>query len=252
VATEEPSPPPAEPSSWSRLPDIDGAISGEREKPRAAPRPKGAGEARADFMRGASAVGAVIRGGAERVSAHFGEGFDRAKAALESPAAPELEALYENTNLPQLVATDPINSLALRLDRESDLWRSLALRFLSRAAWADRITQGAGVLAGLGAVALAVIAGIGMLFGAGDVESRLGLMAGSLGALAVGAILVTWISGTIRRAQRDLAREAMLRADLAELRLHRVGALTALLQADPEAGKQALMRFERDVSAPPR
>jgi hypothetical protein len=77
-------------------------------------------------------------------------------------------------------------------------------------------------------------------------------MAGSLGALAVGAALVTWISGTIRRAQRELAREAMLRADLAELRLHRVGALVALLQADPDAGKQALMRFERDVSAPPR
>lgn len=186
------------------------------------------------------------------MSTHLGEGFDRAKAALDSPAAPELEALYENTNLPPLVATDPIGSLAVRLDGEADLWRSLALRFFARAAWADRITQAAGVLAGLGAVALAVIAGVGALFGAGDVESRLGLMAGSLGALGAGAVLVTWISGTIRRAQRELAREAMLRADLAELRLHRVGALVALLQADPDAGKQALMRFERDVSAPSR
>jgi hypothetical protein len=253
VATEETSPPPAEPSSWSRLPDLDGADSGEREKVKAAPRPKVVADAtRANFLRGASAVGAAIQGGAERMSTHLGEGFDRAKAVLDSPAAPELEALYENTNLPQLVASDPIGSLALRLDGESDLWRSLALRFFARAAWADRITQGAGVLAGLGAVALAVIAGVGALFGAGDVESRLGLMAGSLGALAVGAALVTWISGTIRRAQRELAREAMLRADLAELRLHRVGALVALLQADPDAGKQALMRFERDVSAPPR
>jgi hypothetical protein len=256
VATEETSPPPAEPSSWSRLPDLDGLDSGEREKVKAAPRPKVVGgatdAARANFLRGASAVGAAIQGGAERMSTHLGEGFDRAKAVLDSPAAPELEALYENTNLPQLVASDPIGSLALRLDGESDLWRSLALRFFARAAWADRITQGAGVLAGLGAVALAVIAGVGALFGAGDVESRLGLMAGSLGALAVGAALVTWISGTIRRAQRELAREAMLRADLAELRLHRVGALVALLQADPDAGKQALMRFERDVSAPPR
>jgi hypothetical protein len=252
---EEPSPPPAEPSSWSRLPDNDADDSGERERIRVAPRPKRISvteAARADFMRGASVVGSVIRGGAEKMSTHLGEGFDRARAALDAPAAPELEALYKETNLPQIVASDPIGSLALRLDGESDLWRGLALRFLARAAWADRITQAAGVLAGLGAVALAVIAGVGALFGAGDVQSRLWLMAGSLGALVVGSALVTWISGTIRRAQRDLAREAMRRADLAELRLHRVGALTALLQADPEAGKQALMRLERDVSAPPR
>jgi hypothetical protein len=68
----------------------------------------------------------------------------------------------------------------------------------------------------------------------------------------VGAALVTWISGNMRRGQRELARDAMLRADLAELRLHRIGVLTALLQMDPEAGRQSLVRLERDVSAPPR
>lgn len=255
MASEETSPPPVEPSSWSRLPSIEGDDGGGRENGRGAAREKaggGGGTTRDDLLRGASAVRAAIRGSAERVSVHLGESFDKARAALDTPAAPELESLYQSADLPALIATDPIGSLALRLDRESDLWRSLALRALARAAWADRIAQGAGVLAGIGAVALAVITGFGVLFGAGGVEGRLALMCGSLGALAVGVGLVSWTSRGIRRAQRDLAREALLRADLAELRLHRVGMVSAQLQVDPEAGKQALARLERDVSAPPR
>jgi hypothetical protein len=207
---------------------------------------------KADLLGTAASVGAAIRGGAERVSMHLGERLGQAKAALDEPASPELEALYQKTDLPELVASDPIGSLAVRLDREADLWRSLALRSLSRAGWADRIAQGTGIVVGLGAVALAVIAGLGALFGAEGSVDRVVLVGAALGALATGALLVTWISGTIRKAQRDLAREATLRADLAELRLHRIGVVTALLQIEPDAGRQALARLERDVSAPPR
>jgi hypothetical protein len=264
VATEEPAPSPAEPSSWSRLPALDGEGGAsarekerarEREKDRAGSASVAAPSRAAGFMSGAASVGAAIRGGAETVSLHFGEGLGRAKAALDGasgPGAPELEALYTSADLPQLSASDPLGSLAVRLDREADLWRSLAMRALTRAAWADRITQGAGVLVGIGALGLAVIAGLGVLFGASAGLDRLLLLGGALTSLAVGAALVTWISGNMRRGQRDLAREVMLRADMAELRLHRVGVVTALLQMDPEAGRQSVARLERDVSAPPR
>jgi hypothetical protein len=269
VASEETSTPPVEPSSWSRLPAIDGngePSSGARARAAAAPSSVSSASAsftsptsptsptlkKADLLGTAASVGAAIRGGAERVSVHLGERLDQAKAAFDSPSSPELEALYQKTDLPQLVASDPIGSLAVRLDREADLWRSLALRALARAGWADRIAQGTGIVVGLGAVALAVIAGLGALFGAEGSVDRVVLVGAALGALTTGALLVTWISGTIRKAQRDLAREATLRADLAELRLHRIGVVTALLQIEPDAGRQALARLERDVSAPPR
>jgi hypothetical protein len=253
VATEEPSPPPAEPSSWSRLPTFEGNGGPSPGKVRAQATPEALEALRGGDLRGtAASVRDAIRGGAERVSGQLSEGFERAKAAFDAPSAPELEALYTKTELPELVASDPIGSLAVRLDGEADLWRSLALRAFARAAWADRITQGTGVVVGIGAVALAVVSSLGALFGAAGGLDRLLLTACALGALAAGAVLVTWISGTIRRAQRDLAREAMMRADLAELRLHRIGVVTALLAMEPEAGRQALGRLERDVSAPPR
>lgn len=194
----------------------------------------------------------AIRGGAKKVSTEVGESLDRAKAALAEPSAPELEALFSSADLPEIVSADPIGSLAQRLDHEADLWRSLALRALSRAALADRIVQTSGIVVGLGAIALAVIAGLGALFGATNVAERLWMIGGALLALSVGVALVTWISGTIRNAQREIAREAMMRADLSELRLHRLGMVSALFQMDQEAGRQALLRLERDVSAPPK
>lgn len=194
----------------------------------------------------------AIRGGAKKVSAEVGEHFDRAKAALAEPPAHELEALISSADLPEIAADAPLSSLSRRLDHEGDLWRSVALRALSRAAWADRILQASGIVVGLGAIALAVIAALGALFGATLVAERLWLIGGALLSLAVGAALVTWLSGSIRRAQREIAREAMLRADLIELRLHRIGMVKALFHIDEEAGRQALLRLERDVSAPPK
>jgi hypothetical protein len=195
---------------------------------------------------------AAIRGGAERVSSEVGDRLQRASVALDEPEGAEIDNLYSSADLPELEREDPIASLAQRLDGESDLFRNLALRALTRAGWADRIAQGAAVLTGLGAAALAVIAGIGALFGADGSLARVILIATSVGVLSVGAAVVSWISGSIRRAQRELARDAFARADLAELRLHRIGVVTALLQMDEPAGRQALARLERDVSAPPR
>lgn len=255
--------PPAEPSSWSRLPHSSPEeLKSERPSARSQPQKDllqsqpalSSVTARVSTILsgGAGVMRDAIRGGAKKVSTEVGESLDRAKAALSEPSAPELEALFSSADLPEIVSADPIGSLAQRLDHEADLWRSLALRALSRAALADRIVQTSGIVVGLGAIALAVIAGLGALFGATNVAERLWMIGGALLALSVGVALVTWISGTIRNAQREIAREAMMRADLSELRLHRLGMVSALFQMDQEAGRQALLRLERDVSAPPK
>lgn len=258
ASPEESALPPAEPSSWSRLPTPHGEeakserASSRASSPKEASKSSVAARVSTILSGGADVMRDVVRGSAKKVSAEVGESFDRAKAALSEPPAPELEALFTSADLPEIAAADPIGSLALRLDHEADLWRSLALRALSRAALADRIVQTSGIVVGLGAIALAVIAGLGALFGATNVSERLWLICGALLALSVGVALVTWISGTIRRAQREIAREAMMRADLSELRLHRIGMVSALFQMDQDAGRQALLRLERDVSAPPK
>jgi hypothetical protein len=182
----------------------------------------------------------------------MGERLQKASDALEEPQGAELDGLYASADLPALDLADPIGSIVARLDRESDLFRGIALRALARAGWADRIAQGSSLFMGLGAAALAVIAALAALFGADSAWPRVLLLGSALSALSVGAGVVTLISSSVRRAQREIARDALERADLVELRLHRVGVVTALLQTDEASGKRALDRLERDVSAPPR
>lgn len=201
------------------------------------------------FWRRTAGARAAIQGGAVKVTSEMGQRLQKASDAFEAPPGVELDGLYSNADLPPIDLDDPMGSLVARLDRESDLLRGLALRALSRAGWADRVAQGAGLFMGLGAAALAIIAGLGALFGAEGASSRALLLFAALGALVVGAAVVTWISASIRKAQRDIARDAMERADLVEIRLHRISVVAAIGKCDDAEGRKALSRLERDVSA---
>jgi hypothetical protein len=224
-----------EPSSWSRLPD-------DRDEA----EPKG------DDRDGRSASELLehTREHVSRAASRIGEGLRRASDALVAPAAGDVEGLLSSADLPELDSPDPLNALSRRLDREADLWRALALRALARAGWADRFTQATAVLAALGCVALAVVAAVSGLFAPGNPGARSLLLLTGGAVLVAGSTVVAWSAAGVRRAQHSIARDANRRADLAELRLHRIGAILATRQLVPEQLPEALARLEHDVSAP--
>ncbi len=238
MASETSQPAAGEPSAWSKLPD---------EKPAEAP----AGRPSTERLREAVREGAAqVASATAQAAARLSEGVKKASAAFDAPQSAQLEEMLRGADLPSLAAEDAVAALALRLDREADFWRGLALRALARGQWADRVGLGVATLAAIGGAALAVVAGLGALFG--GAASRAVLVLAGMAVLATAALVVAWASSGIRRAQRELARDATSHADLAELRLHRVAVLLALRKESPEAARDALLRLERDIAAPPR
>jgi len=224
-----------EPSSWSRLPDDPDL-----------PEPK----AEDHDGHSASELLEHTREQVSRAASRIGEGLRRASDVLVAPAEGDVEGLLSSADLPDLDSPDPLSSLSRRLDREADLWRALALRALARAGWADRFTQAIAVLAALGCVALAVVAAVSGLFAPGNPGARSLLLLTGGAVLVAGSTVVAWTAAGVRRAQHTIARDANRRADLAELRLHRIGAILATRQLAPGQLPDALARLERDISAP--
>lgn len=230
---------PRGPTAWSRLPDAEELGLAAREAGRVAGRV-------------ASRVGGSVREGAGVVARGVGAGFARASGALDVPESASMEGLVGATDLPELGDGDALYDLGRRLDREADLFRGVALRAIARAQWADRIALGVALLCATGGAALAVVCGLGALFGSASAGARALLAFSSMGVLLLGALAVFLATLSTRNAQRTLAREALARADLAELRLSRVAALLALRVEDTVRFREALSRLERDASAPSR
>jgi len=220
-----------EPSEWTRLPD------------RQEERPSGAGrsDVRHTLEEGAGAIAAVV-----------GKGMRRAATMVGAPASSEVEELMDSTDLPEVgPEPDALNALAVRLDREADLWRALALKAVARAAWVDRTAHAAAVIGALGTLALASISGLRALFGGVSWQTA-GMVGMGLLALATGATLMGVVGAVIRKGQREIWRDALCRADLTELRLHRVAVVLATRKDAAQGYAEALRRLERETSAPAR
>jgi hypothetical protein len=179
--------------------------------------------------------------------AEASRGLRQAARAVGAPRGTEVEALLGRTDLPALAGDDPLRELATRLDAEADLWRNLAFREMARSAWASKLVTGLAIVVLALDAGLAAVAALGALFGAeaGD-RSLLVLTAGGLltAALAV-VMLVVHVN---RRGERDLVRSALARADMAELRLHRLGVALAWRKADEARYLDALGRLEKDAA----
>jgi hypothetical protein len=184
----------------------------------------------------ASDVGNTVQTGLSGVSRELG-----------APAGADVAALIAEANLPELAPEEALPSLARRLDREADLWRNLALRELAHVAWANRIAHLASAMTMFGVAALAVIAAILAFFGAAAPERSLLLGVGAL-VLVMGAGAALWLSSSVRKSQREVVRDALVRADLAELRLHRIAVAMASMRAEGEIARSAIARLERDVT----
>lgn len=200
----------------------------------------------AGARRAASALSSTVRRGAGELADGVSRGAGRVGAAFEAPGDSEVGALLGETDLPELVG-DPLEAMARRLDREADLWRELSLRALARAAWADRVAQSAAVGAWLVTVGTAVFALFAALVGGGrSIHSVLVVVSAITGVLA-GTALVAWVSAGVRRTQGALAGAASERAELAELRLQRLGVVLALRNEDIGLFHRALARLESDT-----
>lgn len=243
--TSEPEGATEEPAARTREPDA---------APPAAPAPRrGAGRwsdasgAVPSMVEGAQQAAVAVGQGTRSALVTVGKGLQRAAHALEAPPSTELDALLPGADLPELSGGDALAALALRLDREADLWRSLALRSLARAAWADRLTHLAALCTLVGSVALATIAALGALWGSAQWGSRVGLLGAGAALLALGALLVGHLAQRVRRGETRVAEASLARADRAEARLHRVGVTMALRAQGPRAERDALTRLEWDV-----
>jgi len=182
---------------------------------------------------------------ASKVAQSVGQGLRRAGRELDAPANADLAALIADTNLPEVALDDALSTLARRLDREADLWRNLAMRELTQVAWANRISHLASTLTMVGVLVLAGIGAFESLFSA--TSGRAVFLVVAAGVLALGALVATAVSASVRRSQREVVRDALVRADLAELRLHRIAVAMAASHAETPATREALARLERDV-----
>ncbi len=183
---------------------------------------------------------------ANKAAETVGRGLRRAGRELDAPANADVAALISESNLPEIMGDDALGSLARRLDREADLWRNLAIRELAHIAWANRIAHLASTLTMVGVLALAAIGAFQSWFAAtGPRALMLGV---SAGVLALGALVATAASASVRRSQREVVREALVRADVAELRLNRVAVAIAATRAESPEARDAIARLERDAA----
>lgn len=184
----------------------------------------------------------------EEVVREVQKGLRVAKSAMVESPATSIEGLISQTNLPGLEGADPMRDLATRLDREADLWRNLAFREMARMAWSARFITGVAVLVVLSDLALAAVAGLGALFGAEQATGRALLVGVAAFVVTLALSVVPAIAIASRRGQQELVRAALSRADLAELRLHRVAIALDYKRMDEAKYLDALARLERDAT----
>jgi hypothetical protein len=241
-------------SSWGRPPI---ARSGEAAPVLGAPIEKegedapGAGSEESTVRAVAAEVGAAIRGGVAPVASRVGTavraGIGSVERALDDPGHSVSPELLAQADLPELEGEHPLVSMGVRLDREADLWRGMAMRQLARAAWTDRLAITTALFAFAGVLIFAAIAGFRAMF-ASDGAVPVGLLLLTATALLIAG---TWTIGRawarIRQSQIEVARDALIRADLAEARLHRLAVLLEVRGLDPEGYPASLRAFEEDV-----
>lgn len=221
-------------SSRSALDGAKEAVDGAREK--------AAELSEKVAVKVAPAAGAAIAG--------VRAGLGKMGEALRVDGAEVVPAeLLTQADLPEISGGDPLVSLASRLDREADFWRAVAMRQLARAAWTERLGVASSILLLVGGVVLASIAGFRALFAtkghSGDATAM--LIGVGLAVLLIAAVAVGSLASRLRRGQMEAVKEAMSRADMAELRIHRIALLLELRGQGKDGYVAALSDLESEV-----
>jgi hypothetical protein len=196
-------------------------------------------------------VGTAVQSGLAPVAGRVGDavrsGVGSVERALDDPAKTLAAEMLEQANLPEIAGDDPLVSLGIRLDREADFWRGLAMRQLTRAAWMDRLAISSNVVLLVGVVLLASISAFRALV-ASDAAIHVTILLGvSALLLVIGAVTIQRATAKVRQGQLDVAREALARSDLSEARLHRLAALIEMRASDQDGYRTALRELESDM-----
>jgi hypothetical protein len=196
-------------------------------------------------------VGAAVQNGigpvADRVGDAVRSGVGTVERALDDPAKSLAAEMLEQAKLPEIAGEDSLMSLGIRLDREADFWRGLALRQLSRAAWMERLSISSTVVLLIGVVVLASIGAFRALVASDAAVQVVILLGVSALLLLLGAFSIQRATAKVRQGQLEVAREALTRSDLTEARLHRLAALLEMRVSDPEGYLTALRELEADM-----
>lgn len=199
-------------------------------------------------------VGAALQSGVAPVANRLGAAVDRGVnsvgRALEDPGAGLASEVLKQADLPELSVDTPLASLGVRLDREADLWRGVAMRQLARASWMERIAIMSSVIALIAVLILSAIAAFRALFTGVATNGGVALLL-SIGALltTAGCFLLSRVASRIRHGQIEVAREALVRADLCELRLHRLAILMEVRACDGDGYRASLRQLESELRA---
>lgn len=175
----------------------------------------------------ATAVGSGMKKGLASAKAQIDRASDRIEAEDQ-----EWEARRERTDMPGIGASDPLGDLAIRLDRQADFFRELAVD-----AMRPGVVRGAMIALVITLAVVTAGAGLAVLgrafFGSESTEGLEGLVELMAGMAAVGVAtgLVGWL---VERGRAGVAHEALARAEEAEARLCRVAELIALEKHDRE------------------
>jgi hypothetical protein len=144
--------------------------------------------------------------------------------------------------LPDVGGTTPMADLAIRIDRESDYWRTFAVRNLRPGAARNLAVAGAALALASG-LAMGTLATLAAIFGSeGPADASIETAAG----VALCAVVACVLGVVSERGRVMAAREALARADHAERRLERVAAILALKTASEAKYVEALTRLERE------
>lgn len=237
-------------STWSRPPlEPDAHEKDAEESDGAAPSLK---TSLADARDKAAVIGgkvaANVKPVADAVGTRVRAGLGKVGDALRVDEAASLPAeLLSQADLPDIAADDALASLALRIDREADFWRGVAMRQLARAAWTERLGVTGSLLLLIGGVVLAAIAAFRALFATEGGSATAMLLGVGIGVLLVASLAVGRLLARLRQGQMDAVRDALTRADLAEVRLHRIALLMELRSAARDGYVAALEGLEADV-----
>lgn len=152
------------------------------------------------------------------------------------------DAKAEEAALPDIGGVAPMVDLAVRIDRESDYWRTFAVRNLRPGAARNLAIAGAALALASG-LALGTLATLAAILGSeGPAEASMSTAAG----VALCAVVACVLGVVSQRGRTMAAREALARADHAERRLERVAAILALKSASEPKYVEALTRLERE------
>jgi hypothetical protein len=177
-----------------------------------------------------------------------GEGLRGTSAMLDDPRAGDIDSLLKQGDLPGIDGDRPLRELLRRLDAEADLWRGLAFRELAQTRSNTRLLRVVAIVVVVAELGLAAAAALGAAFGGSGTGARRSLIlgAGSI-SLILALIAFAIVAHLARKGENEVMREALARADLAELRLHRITLALASIDAEPQKAGETLARLEAEA-----